>query len=123
MALPSDRPVLLHNPRCSKSRGALALLEERGVDVEVVRYLDAPPDAADLARIVDALDGEPASLVRTGEKAFAEQGLSAAELDSADRVVEILVATPRLIERPVLVVGERAVIGRPPERVLELLDD
>ena len=116
-----DRPVLLHNPKCSKSRGALALLEARDVEVEVVRYLDTPPGAEELARIVAALDTEPASLVRTGEAQFRELGLTKADVVTADVVVALLAAHPRLIERPVLLVGDRAVIGRPPERVLDLL--
>lgn len=117
-----DRPTLLHNPRCSKSRQALALLTDRGVEVDVVRYLDEPPTASSLARIVEGLDTEPRSLVRTGDAAFAELGTSPDELADAASVVALLAAHPRLMERPVLVVGDRAVIGRPPERVLELVE-
>lgn len=116
-----DRPTLLHNPKCSKSRQALALLEAADVDVEVVRYLDAPPAREELARIVAGLDTPPASLVRTGEPLFKELGVDKGTLTSADVVVDLLAANPKLIERPVLVVGDRAVIGRPPERVQELL--
>ncbi len=116
------QPTLLHNPQCSKSRGALELLRERDVEVDVVQYLKAPPTREQLAAIVAGLDTPPASLVRTGEATFRELGLTADDLATPEAVVDLLAEHPRLIERPVLVVGERAVIGRPPERVLELLD-
>ena len=115
-------PLLLHNPNCSKSRGALEILRDRGVEVDVVQYLKAPPDRAQLERIVAGLDTPPASLVRTGEATFKELGLTKDDIATADAVVDLLSEHPRLIERPVLVVGDRSVIGRPPERVLELLD-
>ncbi|PJJ99515.1 arsenate reductase (glutaredoxin) [Lysobacteraceae bacterium NML91-0213] len=113
--------VLYHNPRCSKSRAALALLQARGIEPRVVQYLDTPPDAATLHHVVAAL-GKPArALLRTGEEEYAALGLADPGLDDA-RVIAAMAAHPRLIERPILVRGERAVIGRPPERVLELLD-
>ena len=117
-----ERPVLLHNPQCSKSRQALAIVDESAADVEVVRYLDSPPSRDELAAIVAALDTPPASLVRTGEPLFKELGIDRSTLDSAEVVVDLLAANPRLIERPVLWVGDKAVIGRPPERLSELLD-
>ncbi len=114
--------MLLHNPNCSKSRGALEILRDRGIEVDVVQYLKAPPDRAQLAHIVAGLDTPPSSLVRTGEATFKELGLTKDDIVTADAVVGLLAEHPRLIERPVLVVGDRAIIGRPPERVLELLD-
>jgi arsenate reductase len=116
------KPVLYHNPRCSKSRGALDLVTTRGVDTEVIQYLQAPPDRATLEGIVDALDGAPGALVRKDAR-FEELGLDASDYEDRDAVVAILLEYPELMERPVLVIGERAVIGRPPELVLQLLDE
>lgn len=112
---------ILHNPRCSKSRQALALLTERGIDPEVVRYLDDPPTEAELRWLVDHLDGSPADLVRTSDPHFRELGLDRTACTTADEVVAVLAEHPRLLERPVVVRGDRAVIGRPPDRVLDLL--
>ena len=112
--------TIFHNPACSKSRGALAILEERGVEAEVVRYLDTPPDRATLGRILDAIGGDPAALVRTGDARFGEAGFTKADVASRDGVVAVLLAEPRLMERPVVLVGPRGVIGRPPELVLDL---
>ena len=113
--------VLYHNPRCSKSRGALELLQERGIQPRVVRYLDTPPDAGTLRGLVERLGIAPRELLRTGEEEYASLGLADPALGDAE-IIAAMAEHPRLIERPILVRGERAVIGRPPERVLELLD-
>ncbi len=113
---------IFHNPSCSKSRGALQILEERGVDADVVRYLDAPPDRATLERILDAITDEPIALVRTGDDKFKATGLTKADVQAREQVVEVLLAHPEVMERPVVFVGARAVIARPSEKVLELLD-
>ena len=113
--------VLYHNPRCSKSRSALELLQERGIEPQVVRYLDTPPDAATLRTLVRKLGIRPRELLRTGEEEYRSLGL-ADESVGDDAIIEAMAAHPRLIERPILMREERAVIGRPPERVLELLD-
>lgn len=113
--------VLYHNPRCSKSRGALALLQERGVEPRIVRYLDDPPDADALRTLLRRLGIGPRELLRKGEQDYAQLGLANPDLDD-EALIEAMAAHPRLIERPILVRGERAVIGRPPERVFELLD-
>jgi arsenate reductase len=110
--------TIWHNPRCSKSRGALELLTGQGADPTVVRYLDEPPSRAELERVVALLGGDPRALVRTSEKEYEELGLAVADDDA---VLDALAAHPRLIERPVVIRGDRAVIGRPPERVLDLL--
>lgn len=112
---------LLHNPRCSKSRAALALLEERGIDVEVVRYLETPPDIAALRTLLAQLGLPARGLIRIGEDAYRELGLDDPTLDDAV-LVAAMATHPQLIERPVFVHGGRAVVGRPTERVLELLD-
>lgn len=112
--------VLYHNPRCSKSRAALALLKERDVDLEVVRYLEDPPDEASLRRLLGQLGMTPLELMRRGEARYRELGLKAAGV-SDDQRVRAMAENPILIERPIFIAGGKAVIGRPPERVLELL--
>ncbi|MCD9031621.1 arsenate reductase (glutaredoxin) [Luteimonas sp. Y-2-2-4F] len=111
--------VLYHNPRCSKSRQALALLRERGIEPRIVLYLETPPDAATLRPLLAALGIPARDLLRKGEPEYAALGLADPAHDEA-ALVEAMAAHPRLIERPILVHGERAVIGRPPERMLEL---
>lgn len=111
---------IYHNPRCSKSRQALELLESRGVLPEVVRYLDTPPDAATLRQLLKALGLPARALLRTGEDEYRELGLDNPTLGD-DALVAAMVAHPRLIERPIVISGGKAVIGRPPEKVLELL--
>ena len=113
-------PQLYFNPRCSKARSARDLLDARGIHYETVAYLEHAPSAADLTDLVAKLDGKPADLVRKDPR-FKELGLKAADYVTAEAVVGLLAAYPELIERPVFVVGDRAVIGRPPERVLDLL--
>jgi arsenate reductase len=109
-----------HNPRCSKSRGALALLAERGVDPEVVRYLDTAPSRAELVDVLRRLGSEdPLVITRTGEARYRELGLAGADRDT---VLDALAANPILIERPIVLIGDRAVVARPPERALELLE-
>jgi arsenate reductase len=113
--------TIYHNPACGKSRGALAILEQRGVRHEVVEYLKTPPGRATLERVLDLLPGPPADLVRK-DKRFRELGLDPADYVTRERVIALLLAHPELMERPVVVRGERAVIARPSEKVLELLD-
>ncbi len=111
---------LYHNTRCSKSRGALQLLNERGIEPEIVYYLETPPSPAELRELLRMLGIGPRALMRTSEPEYAALGLDDPALDDA-QLVAALAAHPRLIERPVFVHGGRAVIARPPERVLELL--
>jgi arsenate reductase len=113
--------TVYHNPVCGKSRGALDILRERGVACDVIEYLKQPLDGAALARVLDLLHGDPAALVRK-DKRFAELGLSAADYTTREAVVTLLLAHPELMERPVVIRGDRAVIARPSERVLEILD-
>lgn len=111
--------TIWHNPRCSKSRGALDLLEQHGVSPEVVRYLDARPDRAELERVLGLLGtGDPRVIMRTGEPLYKELGLGDADQDA---LLDAMAENPVLIERPIVIVGDRAVVGRPPERVLDLL--
>ncbi len=111
---------IYHNPRCSKSRATLQLLEDHGVDTEVIRYLDTPPDADTLRGLLRRLGIGARELLRRGEAAFRDNGLDDPALDEA-ALIAAMVKHPILIERPIVVVGEAAVIGRPPERVLELI--
>ena len=122
LASAAMEPVqIFHNPSCSKSRGALEILSERGVDAQVVRYLDAPPDRSTLERILDAIADDPAALVRTGDPKFKAAGLTKDDVQTRAQVIEVLLKHPEVMERPVVFVGDRAVIARPSERVLDLL--
>jgi arsenate reductase len=112
--------TLYHNPRCSKSRGALELLEARGLTPQVVRYLETPPSAAELRELLSKLGIGARALLRSGEDEYKELGLADTSL-SDEQLIAAMAAHPKLIERPILVAGKRAVIGRPPEKVLELL--
>lgn len=114
------RIVLYHNPACSKSRGAKQILEERNIDFDTVEYLKAPLAETDLRRIVELVDDPPAELVRKDAN-FRELGLSAGDYKTADAVVGLLLEHPKLMQRPVAVRGERAVIARPSEKVEDLL--
>jgi arsenate reductase len=107
------------NPACSKCRTAQAILVEHHIEVEVIRYLDVPPTQADLERLMELLDIDDARLMmRTGETVYAELGLD--EKGPAE-LLDAITENPILLERPIFVSDGRAVIGRPPERVLELL--
>ena len=110
---------LYFNPSCSKCRTAQALLADKGVEAEVVRYLDVPPTRQDLARLMTMLGiDDPRAMMRTGEPVYGELGLAEA---SADELLDAITAHPILLERPIFAVGARAVVARPPERLLELL--
>lgn len=112
--------TLFHNPRCSKSREALALLQARGVQPQIVEYLKNPPTAAELKRVLGLLGMTPRELMRRKEAAYAENGLDDPKL-SDDALIAAMVANPILIERPIALAGNRAALGRPPETVLEVL--
>ena len=112
--------TIYHNPRCSKSRQTLALLEERGADPQVIEYLRTPPTAAELKALLKKLGMRPRDLMRRNEAPYNELGLGDDSL-SDDALIEAMVANPILIERPVVVKDGRAAIGRPPESVVEIL--
>ena len=112
--------VFYHNPRCSKSRTALQLLESRGLQPQVVLYLDTPPSASELTALLGKLDISARQLLRSGEEVYKSLGLADAAL-SEDALIQAMLSHPKLIERPILIAGARAVIGRPPEKVLEIL--
>ena len=112
---------ILHNPRCSKSRATLALLEERGIEPEIVLYLQAPPTADELRSILDKLGLSARALMRKGEAEYRELGLAERTLDE-DELIDIMVEHPRLIERPIVLANKQAAVGRPPESVLGILE-
>lgn len=112
--------TIFHNPRCSKSRATLALLQERGVEPQVRLYLEDPPDAAELRAILKKLGIPARALLRTGEAEYRELGL-ADEALGEDDLLRAMAETPRLIERPIVIAGRKAAIGRPPEAVLEII--
>jgi arsenate reductase len=110
---------IYHNPRCSKSRATLALLQDRGLSVDVVEYLKNPPTADEIRDLLQKLGLSAAALVRPGESAFRESGLG---LDSpAEDLIALLARESSIMERPIVVIGNAARIGRPPEQVLELI--
>ena len=112
--------TIWHNPRCSKSRQTLALLEERGISPAVRLYLDDAPSTSEVAEVVSQLGIEPWELLRRGEKVFKDLGLGKDSAD--DALIEAMSANPILIERPIVIHGGGAALGRPPENVLELFD-
>ncbi|QRP62385.1 arsenate reductase (glutaredoxin) [Rhodanobacter sp. FDAARGOS 1247] len=111
---------IYHNSRCSKSRATLALLQERGADVEVVNYLDTPPTAAELSTLLQQLGMTPRQLLRQGEDDYQALGLDNPSLDD-QALIAAMVAHPKLIERPIVVADGKAALGRPPEAVLAIL--
>ena len=112
--------TLYHNPRCSKSCQTLALLEDRGIELEVIEYLKTPPDAATISGLLDKLGIRAIELIRRKEAPFAELGLASSE-DDDPALIAAMALNPILIERPIVVTEENARIGRPPENVLDIL--
>ncbi|MDI5891995.1 arsenate reductase family protein [Halomonas rhizosphaerae] len=111
--------TLYHNPRCSKSRQALALLEEAGAEVTIRRYLDEPLDGDELQALIRRLEGHLSALVRCNETEWKQLG---ADADDSRQVIDAIVTYPRILQRPIADDGRRAIIGRPPEAVCTLLD-
>lgn len=111
---------IFHNPRCSKSRATLALLQDQGIEPEITLYLDTPPDASELKSILAQLGLKARELMRKGESEYRELGLSDESL-TEEQLVRAMVENPRLIERPIVLAKGRAAIGRPPESVLAIL--
>ena len=113
--------VIYHNPRCSKSRKTLSLLESKGLQTRVELYLETPLNELDIKRILQKLDIPARDLVRRSEEAFKETGLTLSS--SEELLIKVMANNPKIIERPIVVLGDRAVIGRPPENVLELIEN
>ena len=109
-----------HNPRCSKSRNTVNLLEERGVEAEVVRYLDTPPTKEEIKEVLKMLGISARELMRTKEAIYKELGLK--DVDDEEKLIEAMAEHPKLIERPIVIKDGKAAIGRPIEKVIELLE-
>lgn len=116
----TDTIQIYHNPRCSKSRQALALIEEKNIQPEIVLYLENSPDANTIKEILGKLGISARELLRKGEQDYKDNSLSNKEL-SEDQLIEAMTQFPKLIERPIVIKGDKAVLGRPPENVLELI--
>lgn len=112
--------TIYHNPRCSKSRQTLALLREHGIEPDVIEYLKTPPDAATLKSLLGKLKISARQLLRSGETAYKEAGLDDPQLSEV-ALIRAMTEHPILIERPIVVNGDKAVLGRPPENVLAIL--
>jgi len=111
---------IFHNPRCSKSRQTLTILEDNGIDVDIIEYLKESPNKETLLQIINLLDINPRDLIRKGEAVYKEKGLNRDDLTDDD-LVQFMVDNPILIERPIVYNDNRAIIGRPPENVLIFL--
>ena len=116
-----DKPVIYHNQRCSKSRETLQLLEDRECDPEIIEYLDEPPTAEELTRIIAMLGVSARDLLRTTEQVYKDADLDDDSL-SDEEISEAICEDPALLQRPIVIHGNRAVIGRPPSKVLEIFD-
>ena len=114
-----SKVTIWHNPRCSKSREALKLLEEKGVDVEVFKYLDEEITKEDIKNLLKMIGAKPRDIMRTKEAIYKELGLKDVEDD--EKLIEAMVAHHKLIERPIVIKQDKAVIGRPPVKVLDLV--
>lgn len=114
-----EKITIWHNPRCGKSRDSFKLLEEKGIDAEVVKYLDTPPTVEALKEVLGMLDMEPRELMRTKEKIYKELDLK--NETNNEKLIDAMVKNPKLIERPIVIKDGKAVIGRPIEKVIELL--
>ena len=111
---------ILHNPRCSKSRATLQVLQENGIEPEIILYQDTPPDEGQLVSILKKLNMQPRELMRKGQAEYKEMGLDNEQLNDQE-LIAAMIRAPILIERPIVLANEKAAIGRPPESVLEIL--
>ena len=112
--------IIYHNPRCSKSRQTLEILDQHDLETEIVLYLDNPPSAEEIASILNKLELSPRDILRKGEDAYKELNLKNDKITNKD-LINFMVENPKLIERPIVIRGDKAVIGRPPENVLSLV--
>jgi len=115
-----DKLVIYHNPSCSKSRETLQLLEQNNVTPEIIEYLEQPPTPVELTRIITLLGVSARDLMRTTEQVYQDAALDDDSL-SEDEIIEAICEYPALLQRPIVVTGDRAIIGRPPVKVLDLI--
>ena len=113
--------TIYHNPRCSKTRQTLSILQEKGIEVDVIEYLKTPPDATTLSSLIKKLGIQAKDLLRKNEDEYKQAGLDKVDL-SEEEIIQAMVAHPKLIERPIVVNKEKAALGRPPENVLAILE-
>ena len=116
----SEKIQIFHNPNCSKCRQTMELLNDKGIDTVVVEYLNSPPDSDELNEILDLLGLEPRDLMRKHEAPYKENNLDSPDLNR-DQLIQAMIDNPILIERPIIINGKKATIGRPPEKVLDIL--
>jgi len=116
----ANKVTIYHNPRCSKSRQTLQLLEEKGISPQVVKYLEEPPSKTRLKDILKKLGLEPRELMRTKEQEYKVAGLDDPSLNK-DELIDAMIKYPKLIERPIVLANDKAALGRPPEDVLKIL--
>ena len=116
----SDSTTIYHNPRCSKSRAAMALLTDKGINIEVVKYLDTPPNKETITELLDMLGLEPRELMRKGEQEYKDNNLADDSL-SRDDLIDAMVKFPKLLERPIVVKNGKAAIGRPIQNIIDIL--
>lgn len=113
--------TIYHNPRCSKSRQTLSILENKGMEIDIIEYLKTPPDAATLKALLNKLGISAKDLVRKGEQEYQLAGLDKKEV-TEDEIINAMIKYPKLIERPIVVNKDKAALGRPPENVLKILE-
>lgn len=116
----SDSTIIYHNPRCSKSRAAMEVVNENGNEVEVIKYLETPPDKSTLLEILKMLSLEPRELMRKGEQEYKDNNLADESL-SRDQLIDAMVKFPKLIERPIVINNGKAAIGRPIQNIIDIL--
>lgn len=114
------KAVIYYNPSCSKSRESLAILEEKGLEIAEVRYLETPPSKETLAELCQMMNLKPRDIIRSGETLFKELGLNPNDEKTDDEWLDLLVSNPQLIERPIVRIGDKAIMGRPPENILKI---
>ncbi len=115
------KATIYHNPRCSKSRETYKILEDAGLEIEEIRYLDNPPTPEELDQLCEAMDVQPLAIIRTKEALFKELGLDVNDQRSRAAWLKILSENPRLIERPIVKIGDKVAMGRPPENIKAIL--
>jgi len=113
--------IFYHNPRCRKSRETLQIVEKKNVEFETIEYLKTPPDKTQLKIILEGLGKKPLEIMRTQEKVFKELNLSKKDLRSDEEWIDIMIANPILIERPIFIFNNKVALGRPPENILSIL--
>tara|TARA_Y100001970_G_C13852602_1_gene660057 strand:- start:148 stop:501 length:354 start_codon:yes stop_codon:yes gene_type:complete len=111
---------IYHNPRCSKSRQALQILRDNNINPKIIEYLKTPPQKDEIKNISELLSLRPKEFTRKSEKEFKENNFSEV-IDQDDKIIEAMTRYPKIIERPIIIIGSKAIIGRPPENVLKIL--